>query len=93
MFRSLKIIPNIIIQKYLDDIRMMSYFTQIEKDNIEKLIKRVFNTDDGKKVLAYMQYLSTYKTFNHNVSQQQLYFTEGQRAFVANIVKIVSTKK
>ncbi len=79
------------VNNYSENIENARYFSKADRSDIEKILKRVFLTEDGKKALAYLQFLSTYKTLNYNASKQHLYYNEGQRAFVANIIKIIST--
>jgi|GEM_PF-3904013 len=92
MFRLFKKIQQVYLLQYSRDIESIKFFSNSEKQEIEKLMKRVFNTEDGQKILAYLNFLSTYKTYNYNAPEQQLYFTEGQRTFVANIQKIITQK-
>jgi len=92
MFRLFNKVQQVSLFQYSTDIEAIKFFSKSEKQEIEKLMKRVFNTEDGRKALAYLNFLSTYKTYNYNASKQQLYFIEGQRAFVANIQRIITQK-
>lgn len=47
------------LNKALDYLSFTHYFMRSEKKEIERLFTRVFSSEDGKTVLAYLQYCLT----------------------------------
>ncbi len=70
----------------------ITYFSKIDKAESEKILKRVFNTAEGEKALAYLQFITLQKAHSYLATKEQLYFIEGQRALITNILRITSTK-
>lgn len=62
---------------------------RIELRDIEKSFARLFSTDDGKKVLAYLQVMTFHRALGPNNSDAQLRYAEGQRAMVASILRLI----
>lgn len=60
-----------------------------EKKDIERMFARLFSTEDGQKVLAYLHYTTFQRAFGANASDEQLRYAEGQRALVATILRLV----
>ncbi|HPF78383.1 MAG TPA: hypothetical protein PLF01_03725 [Alphaproteobacteria bacterium] len=60
-----------------------------DQKNIERLFARLFSTEDGRNVLAYLHYSVFQRAFGSNVTDEQLRFSEGQRAMIANISRLI----
>ncbi|MCB9988623.1 MAG: hypothetical protein H6868_04715 [Rhodospirillales bacterium] len=50
---------------------------------------RLFATADGQKVLAHLQASTFLRTHGAEASDDQLRFTEGQRALVTTILRMI----
>jgi len=59
------------------------------QQDVERLFARVFFSDDGKKILAHLQVMTFSRAYGPDASDQQLRYAEGQRALVANILRLV----
>ena len=59
------------------------------QQDVERLFARVFSSDDGKKILAHLQVMTFSRAYGPDASDQQLRYAEGQRALVANILRLV----
>lgn len=71
---------------------MMDLTAQIsrrEQKDIERLFARLFSTEDGEKVLAYLHHTTFQRAFGSNAAEEQLRFSEGQRALVATILRLI----
>jgi hypothetical protein len=60
-----------------------------DQRDIEKSFARVFSSEDGQKVLAHLQVLTFQRAFGPGVSDDHLRYTEGQRAMVATILRLI----
>lgn len=67
----------------------MRYTSSAEQKNIDTLFARVFNSEDGKKIISYLQYITFHRALNSTASDEQLRFHEGQRALMASILRII----
>lgn len=65
------------------------FVSRSDQKDIERLFARLFSTEDGSKALAYLQYTTFQKAYGINASCDQLRYMEGQRAFLANIMRLV----
>ncbi|MGZ9109348.1 MAG: Bbp19 family protein [Micavibrio sp.] len=61
----------------------------LSQQDVERLFARCFSTDDGKKVLAHLQVMTFSRAYGPDASDQQLRYAEGQRALVANILRLI----
>lgn len=59
------------------------------QQDIERIFARLFSSDDGRKVLAHLQVMTFSRAYGPEASDQQLRYAEGQRALVANILRLV----
>jgi hypothetical protein len=60
-----------------------------DQKDMERLFVRLFSSDDGKKGLAYLQYLTFQRVLSADVSGEHLRYMEGQRALVASILRLI----
>lgn len=75
--------------KLQSDIDITAHVSRLEQREIERTFARVFATDDGKKVLAWLQVMTFQKVNGINSSDDQLRYTEGQRSLVASILRLI----
>jgi len=68
----------------------MPDFTRMEKHNVEKAYARLFATDDGKQVLSHLQAMAFMRAYSAESSDEQIRYAEGQRALVANIMRLIN---
>lgn len=61
-----------------------------EMRDIEKSFARLFQTDDGKRVLSHLQSISFSRVMGMESTDAQLRYMEGQRAMVATILRLIS---
>jgi len=61
----------------------------LPQQDIERIFARLFSSDDGRKVLAHLQVMTFSRAYGPDASDQQLRYAEGQRALVANILRLV----
>ena len=77
------------LQKSLTNRSYATYFSKSDRHEIEKTFARVFSTEEGKKALAYLQYITCERALPADVDQQVLRYTEGQRALIGNILRMI----
>lgn len=68
----------------------MPDISTLDKREIEKSYARVFNTEDGKRVLAHLQTVAFMRAYSAESSDEQIRYAEGQRALVANVLRLIS---
>ena len=70
-----------------------SYVSKLEQCEIEKSFARVFSTEEGKKVLAWLQVMTFHRAAGAGSTDEQLRFMEGQRSLVAGILRMIDRGK
>ena len=80
-------------KNWKSDLSYQVYFSKADRREVETLFSRVLNTEDGKKLLAYLQYITLHRALNENATNEQLRFIEGQRALVGKILKLTQNNK
>lgn len=60
-----------------------------ETADIERAFARLFSTEDGQKVLAYLQVLTFQRAFGPATPDEQLRYVEGQRSLMATILRFI----
>lgn len=60
-----------------------------EKANVESCFTRCFATEDGRKVLAYLQSMTFDRALGPDASDNELRYMEGQRAMIASILRYI----
>lgn len=70
-----------------------SHVSRLEQRDIERSFARVFSTDEGKKVLAWLQVMTFHRTAGSNSTDEQLRYIEGQRGLVASILRMIDRGK
>lgn len=72
--------------------KSMVYTHQIscmEQKEIERSFARLFSSEDGKKVLAWLQVMTFQRVQGAGTPEDQLRYMEGQRAMVATILRLI----
>ena len=67
------------------------HISKLERKEIERLFTRVFKTEEGQKVLAYLQYITFHRVLTSNADEAQLRHQEGERALVSKILKLINS--
>ncbi len=62
---------------------------RMDKQAIEKAYARLFSTEDGRAVLGHLQALAFMRAYSAESSDQQIRYAEGQRALVAQILRLI----
>jgi len=64
-----------------------------EINDLERTFARVFLSDDGKKILTYLQKITMHKTLGPHAEETQLRYLEGQRSIVSTIIRLVNRRR
>ncbi len=75
------------------DVAYTTHVSKLEQDEIEKCFVRAFSTEDGKKVLAWLQVITFHRANGPEATAQSLHYVEGQRALVAQILRLIDRGK
>lgn len=70
-----------------------SHVSRLEQKDIERSFARLFSTEEGKKVLAWLQVMTFQRVAGADSSDEQLRYMEGQRSLVANILRMIDRGK
>lgn len=62
---------------------------RMEMGDVERSFARLFSTTDGRNVLGYLQAMTFQRALGPASSDEQLRYMEGQRAMVANILRLI----
>lgn len=68
----------------------INHVSKLEKAEIEKLFARVFKTDEGQKILAYLQLITLNRVLHSDVPNDSLRYAEGERSIVAKIIRLTN---
>lgn len=66
---------------------------KIEMRDIERTFARLFSTDDGMKVLSYLQVITFQRALGPTSPEEQLRYLEGQRSMIATILRLIDRGK
>lgn len=72
-----------------NDMEFITRISDFDQKDIERVFVRLFSTDDGKKALAYLQATILQRALNANSSDEQLRYSEGQRAVIGTILRLI----
>jgi hypothetical protein len=61
----------------------------LSQQDIERVFARLFSTEDGRKVLAHLQMMTFSRAYGPETSDQQLRYAEGQRALMAQVLRLI----
>ena len=70
-----------------------SHVSRLEQKEIERSFARVFSSEEGKKVLAWLQVMTFQRVSGASTTDEQLRYMEGQRSLVANILRMIDRGK
>lgn len=70
-----------------------SHISRLEQKDIERSFARVFSTEEGKKVLAWLQVMTFQRVCTPSAPDDQLRYMEGQRSFMASILRMIDRGK
>ena len=74
-------------------ITYTAHVSKLEQADIERSFARVFSTEEGKKVLAWLQVMTFHRAGSSNSTDEQLRFMEGQRSLMASILRMIDRGK
>ncbi len=63
--------------------------SKAERRDVERAFTRLFTSDDGQKVLSYLQVITFQIALGPDSADEQLRYMEGQRAMVATILRLI----
>jgi hypothetical protein len=72
-----------------ENIDIAAHVSKLEQRDIEHCFARLFSTEDGKKVLAWLQVMTFQRVQGANTSDDQLRYMEGQRSLMASILRLI----
>lgn len=87
LFKKQKALPMTAVERGL--VHFPSEPNKIELRDTEKAFARLFSSDDGQKVLAYLQVVTFQRALGPGVADEYLRYLEGQRAMVATILSLI----
>lgn len=61
-----------------------------EMRDVERAFTRLFLSEDGQKVLSYLQSITFQRALGPGSDDQQLRYMEGQRALLATILRLIN---
>jgi hypothetical protein len=67
--------------------------SRIEQKEMERIFTRLFSSEDGKKVLSWLQMMTFHRAVGATASDDQLRYMEGQRALIATILRMIDRGK
>ncbi len=73
--------------------RYTSHISTLEQKEIERSFARVFSTEEGKKVLAWLQVMTFHRTLGATGTEEQLRHMEGPRSLVATVLRMIDRGK
>lgn len=63
--------------------------SKLELKEIEKSFTRIFSSDDGRRVLGYLQAITFHRALSPETAEAELRYVEGQRAMMATILRLI----
>ncbi len=78
---------------HAESMAYTSHISRLEQRDIEHAFARLFSSEDGKKVLAWLQVMTFHRAASANTADDQLRFMEGQRNLVATILRMIDRGK
>jgi len=70
-----------------------NHVSRLEQKDIERSFSRVFSTEEGKKVLAWLQVMTFQRVSGVSTPDDHLRYMEGQRSLVASILRMIDRGK
>lgn len=81
------------INEVSESVTYTNHVSRLEQKDIERCFARLFATEDGKKVLAWLQVMTFQKVQGANTPDEQLRYAEGQRSLMATILRLIDRGK
>lgn len=81
------------IEQMESELSYTAHVSKAEKKDIECIFARLFSSEDGKKALAYLQYITFWRSVGVTASNEQLRYIEGQRSLINIIRKLIEQGK
>lgn len=75
------------------DVDYISRISRLEQKEVERSFARVFSTEEGKKVLAWLQVMTFQRASSAETSDHHLRYMEGQRSLMASILRMIDRGK
>lgn len=72
-----------------DRLACIGHVSRLEQKEIERAFTRLFSTEDGRKVLAWLQVMTFQRAGSASTSDEQLRHMEGQRSLMASILRMI----
>lgn len=66
-----------------------AHVSKMEQRDVERAFTRLFSSEDGQKVLAWLQTMTFNRAQGSSSTEEQLRYMEGQRAMVATILRLI----
>lgn len=80
---------NTTLQSIEEKIVYAHHVSRLEQKEMERSFARVFSTEEGKKVLAWLQVMTFHRAGGAETSDHHLRHMEGQRSLVAAILRMI----
>ena len=80
------------LSTFTQDLFLSRLNTKDAKD-LESSFARVFSTEDGKRILGYLHAMVFERTSSATTEDSVLRYQEGQRAFLALILRLIDRGK
>lgn len=81
----------------IEDMQLKATYTnhvsKMEQKEMDRCFARLFSSEDGKKVLAWIQVITFHRVAGAGTTDDELRYREGQRALVANILRMIDRGK
>jgi hypothetical protein len=74
---------------FKDRAEYITHVSKLEVKEIERIFVQIFSTAEGKKALAYLQYITFNRALGVNASDAQLRYAEGERSLVSKILRLI----
>ncbi len=87
----IKFIKKLFTRNTFDGVVDVAPLPRMEKKDIERLFARVFLSEDGQKVLSYLQATTFQRVMPSDASDAQLRQMEGQRTMLLSIQRMVQS--
>ncbi len=75
------------------DMDYTSRISRMEQKDIERSFARLFSTEEGRKVLAWLQVMTFQRAGGPGTTDEQLRYMEGQRSLMASILRMIDRGK
>ena len=74
---------------FKNNVKYIAHVSRLETKDIERIFAQLFSTEEGKKALAYLQYITFNRALGVTASDDQLRYAEGERSLVSKILRLI----